>query len=172
MGYTPDLVAGVWIGNDNNTGLGGMGGGQTPAEIWRAFMLKAHKDIPVKEFEMSYVGGGIGELENDSKTSTHQPQNRRRDNNNGADRSDQATSNHQSAESNGATNAQRRNDNYDDNYDDNRSGANDGRDYRAIETSPPPSAPAATPAPAAPAAPPATPAEVPSMDDSVGKGRN
>lgn len=67
VGYTPDLVAGVWIGNDNNTGLGGMGGGNEPAQIWRSFMLKALASTPAHDFEgvSGYRSGTIGEMEDD-----------------------------------------------------------------------------------------------------------
>lgn len=70
VGYTPDLVAGVWIGNDNNTSLGGMGGGNQPAQIWRAFMIKALAHVPVKNFEGAAVSrsDSIGELEDDGKS--------------------------------------------------------------------------------------------------------
>ena len=53
VGYTPDLVAGVWIGNDSVSDLHGMAGGRTPAVIWQAFMLKAHAGLPVRHFESS-----------------------------------------------------------------------------------------------------------------------
>ena len=51
VGYTPDLVAGVWVGNDNNTSLDGMMGGQTPATIWSNFMQSALADVPVHDFD-------------------------------------------------------------------------------------------------------------------------
>ena len=50
VGYTPDLVAGVWIGNDSVSDLHGMSGGLTPAVIWQAFMQKAHAGLPVRSF--------------------------------------------------------------------------------------------------------------------------
>ena len=70
VGYTPDLVAGVWIGSDNNTSLGGMSGGLTPAVIWKAFMSKAVASMPVRNFDGSTgsKSGAIGELENDKKS--------------------------------------------------------------------------------------------------------
>ena len=70
VGYTPDLVAGVWIGNDNNTALHSMTGGQTPAEIWKAFMSKALATTPSKNFDGSAAGkyDAMGELEDDEKT--------------------------------------------------------------------------------------------------------
>jgi penicillin-binding protein 1A len=50
VGYTPDLVAGVWIGSDNNTSLNGMTGGNAPAEIWKAFMMKALSGVKATDF--------------------------------------------------------------------------------------------------------------------------
>ncbi|QYU66582.1 hypothetical protein J4558_16585 [Leptolyngbya sp. 15MV] len=41
IGYAGDLVVGVWIGNDDNTPLSGIGGGDLPARIWRDFMAQA-----------------------------------------------------------------------------------------------------------------------------------
>ena len=35
------LVVGVWVGNDDNTPLGGISGGTVPARIWRDFMQQA-----------------------------------------------------------------------------------------------------------------------------------
>ena len=50
VGYTPDLVAGVWIGNDSVSDLHGMSGGMTPAVIWQAFMQKALAQMPIRSF--------------------------------------------------------------------------------------------------------------------------
>lgn len=51
VGYTPDLVAGVWIGNDDNTSLDGIMGGQTPAATWQSFMSKALANVPAHDFD-------------------------------------------------------------------------------------------------------------------------
>ena len=50
VGYIPDLVAGVWIGNDSVSDLHGMSGGMTPAVIWQAFMQKALAQMPIRSF--------------------------------------------------------------------------------------------------------------------------
>lgn len=50
VGYTPDLVTGVWIGNDSVSDLHGMSGGMTPAVIWQAFMQKALAQMPIRSF--------------------------------------------------------------------------------------------------------------------------
>ncbi len=41
VGYAGDLVVGVWVGNDDNTPLGGITGGSVPARIWHDFMIRA-----------------------------------------------------------------------------------------------------------------------------------
>ncbi|MEO0879057.1 MAG: transglycosylase domain-containing protein [Pseudomonadota bacterium] len=46
MGYTAQMTAGVWVGNDNFRGMEKITGGKIPAEIWRDFMLAAHQDLP------------------------------------------------------------------------------------------------------------------------------
>jgi len=82
VGYTPDLVAGVWIGNDNNASLHSMTGGQTPAEIWKAFMSKALATTPAKNFDGSAAGknDAVGELEDDEKTAVkHKPSELKKD---------------------------------------------------------------------------------------------
>jgi penicillin-binding protein 1A len=38
IGFTGDLVVGVWVGNDNHSPTHGVVGGGLPAQIWRAFM--------------------------------------------------------------------------------------------------------------------------------------
>lgn len=46
VGYSGDLVVGVWVGNDDNTPLQGVTGGGLPAKIWRDFMRSARGAPP------------------------------------------------------------------------------------------------------------------------------
>lgn len=46
VGFTRDLVAGVWVGNDDNASMNKVTGGSVPAEIWNAFMTAVDKDTP------------------------------------------------------------------------------------------------------------------------------
>ncbi|MBY0407134.1 MAG: penicillin-binding protein 1A [Rickettsiales bacterium] len=46
MGYTPDLVAGVWVGNDDNSPMKKVTGGMLPARIWHDFMISALANTP------------------------------------------------------------------------------------------------------------------------------
>ncbi len=46
VGYTAQLVTGVWVGNDAFTSMNKVTGGTIPARIWKQFMLAAHQDLP------------------------------------------------------------------------------------------------------------------------------
>jgi penicillin-binding protein 1A len=47
LGYTSYLVAGVWLGNDDNSPTKKVSGGNLPVEIWSRFMKAAHEGVPV-----------------------------------------------------------------------------------------------------------------------------
>jgi penicillin-binding protein 1A len=46
IGYTADLVVGVWVGNDSGEPMNKVTGGGLPARIWRSFMEEALHDTP------------------------------------------------------------------------------------------------------------------------------
>ena len=51
IGYTPEIVAGVWVGFDNQASLGRKeSGGRVAAPIWLAFMQEALQGQPVTDF--------------------------------------------------------------------------------------------------------------------------
>jgi membrane peptidoglycan carboxypeptidase len=51
VGYTPQLVAAVWMGHaDGQRSLGNVFGGDTAARTWAAFMRPAHDGLPVLDF--------------------------------------------------------------------------------------------------------------------------
>jgi len=50
VGYAPDLVVGVWVGNNDNTPMRGVSGISGAAPIWHDVMVEALKDAPVKRF--------------------------------------------------------------------------------------------------------------------------
>jgi len=51
IGYTPSLVAGVWVGNNNNAPIEKGGAGVAAAgPIWQSFMTAALKDKPIETF--------------------------------------------------------------------------------------------------------------------------
>jgi membrane peptidoglycan carboxypeptidase len=48
VGFTPDLVVGVWVGNDDNSPMNAVTGGSVPTTIWRDFVSGAQKLRPVR----------------------------------------------------------------------------------------------------------------------------
>jgi penicillin-binding protein 1A len=48
VGFTADLVCGVWIGNDDNSPMIKATGGTVPARIFRAFMSDAEQGLPAR----------------------------------------------------------------------------------------------------------------------------
>jgi penicillin-binding protein 1A len=52
VGYSPNLVTGVWVGYDDRLVLGkGETGAMAALPIWMAFMKEALKDVPPEQFE-------------------------------------------------------------------------------------------------------------------------
>ncbi|MEO0327143.1 MAG: transglycosylase domain-containing protein [Pseudomonadota bacterium] len=47
VGYTANLITGIWYGNDDNSATKKVTGGSLPAQSWKTFMNAAHKDIPL-----------------------------------------------------------------------------------------------------------------------------
>lgn len=52
VGYTPDLVAAVWIGDDYGSETLGITGGSTPAVMWGQFMANALANTPASDFSV------------------------------------------------------------------------------------------------------------------------
>jgi penicillin-binding protein 1A len=48
VGYSADLVAGVWMGNDNEKPMKNVSGSGLPAILWGQIMKKAHENLPPK----------------------------------------------------------------------------------------------------------------------------
>jgi penicillin-binding protein 1A len=65
VGYTPDLVTAVWLGNDDYSRMNESYGGNIPARTWARFMEAALKDVPKHDFaypasevrKVAYCGG-------------------------------------------------------------------------------------------------------------------
>ncbi len=50
IGFTPDLLVGVWVGFDAERTLGSYTGGEAAVPIWTDFMTRALEGQPVREF--------------------------------------------------------------------------------------------------------------------------
>jgi len=49
VGYTGHLIAGVWLGNDDNSPTKKLTGGGMPVDIWSRFMKAAHQGLPMAD---------------------------------------------------------------------------------------------------------------------------
>jgi penicillin-binding protein 1A len=56
IGYTSNLVTGVWLGNDDNSPTKKATGGGLPVEVWTRFMRTAHQGVPVAALPNSQIG--------------------------------------------------------------------------------------------------------------------
>ena len=62
IGYTANLVTGVWLGNDDNSPTKKATGGGLPVEVWTRFMRSAHQGVPVASLPNSQRGGFMSNL--------------------------------------------------------------------------------------------------------------
>src|SRR4051795_12882142 len=62
IGYTANLVTGVWLGNDDNSPTKKATGGGLPVEVWSRFMKTAHEGVPVAALPSSQGGWGLSNL--------------------------------------------------------------------------------------------------------------
>jgi penicillin-binding protein 1A len=57
VGYVPQLVTAVWVGNLDNSPLPGITGGAVPAPIWAQFMRQAVADLEIESFPTPDLSG-------------------------------------------------------------------------------------------------------------------
>lgn len=80
IGYTPDVVTGVWVGNDDNTKNNNVTGGTVPAIIWKEVMTVAtepygssdfdYPEIDLKNYSSGKKADSYDESETDEQAST------------------------------------------------------------------------------------------------------
>ena len=59
IGFTGNLVAGVWVGNDDGEPMDEVTGGSLPARIWHDFMEAAHEGAPERPIPGIDAGGKL-----------------------------------------------------------------------------------------------------------------
>jgi penicillin-binding protein 1A len=75
IGYTANLVTGVWLGNDDNSPTKKATGGGLPVEVWSRFMRSAHQGVQVASLPNSQVGWAMSNLmQTSSQVSPPSPQ--------------------------------------------------------------------------------------------------
>ena len=62
IGYTAQLVTGVWLGNDDGSATKHVTGGGMPVDIWSRFMRGAHQGVPVAALPGAPSGGLLSNL--------------------------------------------------------------------------------------------------------------
>ena len=73
IGYTANLVTGVWLGNDDNSPTKKATGGGLPVEIWTRFMEAAHQGVPVALLPASQPGGLLTNIAQAMSSGTASP---------------------------------------------------------------------------------------------------
>lgn len=76
VGYTPSVVTGVWVGNDDNSRMGGLTGGTVPAIIWRDVMKKAtepygNEDFGYPDMLNTKAGKNVAALTNSTNSANY-----------------------------------------------------------------------------------------------------
>jgi penicillin-binding protein 1A len=62
VGFTADLVAGVWFGNDDSSPMNRVAGGGLPARTWKAFMTEAMRGVPPRQIPGAITPGALDDL--------------------------------------------------------------------------------------------------------------
>src|SRR3954469_8807929 len=62
IGYTANLVTGVWLGNDDNSPTKKATGGGLPVEVWTRFMRTAHEGVRVAALPGAQSGGMLAQI--------------------------------------------------------------------------------------------------------------
>jgi penicillin-binding protein 1A len=62
IGFTPNLVTGVWVGNDDTKPMKKVSGSTLPASIWHEYMADALRGVPVAEIPNQSDNGILSNL--------------------------------------------------------------------------------------------------------------
>ncbi len=73
VGYTPNLVAGVWMGNDDGEPMKKVTGGNLPAMLWGAVMKEAHKGVEVADLPTYIAPAVVAQTPRQPRKSTSRP---------------------------------------------------------------------------------------------------
>lgn len=65
IGFTSNIVVGVWFGNDNDSPMKKITGGTAPAILWKDFMTAAHRDIAPRGLGYGFEEPEAKKLNND-----------------------------------------------------------------------------------------------------------
>lgn len=74
VGFSADLVCGVWIGNDDNAPMNKATGGSLPARIFKRFMVEAEEGLPVRPLPGAQVVAANDQELAEQENADQQPQ--------------------------------------------------------------------------------------------------
>ncbi len=61
VGFTPDFVASVWVGNDDDSPMRKVTGGLVPAALWKQVMTVAERGLPPRPLDRTPEPAGVSE---------------------------------------------------------------------------------------------------------------
>lgn len=78
VGFTGNMILGIWYGNDDYTPMQQMTGGSLPAQTWHDIMVYAHQGIELKQIpglgpNGSAVGRGVAEGDSKERRASDRP---------------------------------------------------------------------------------------------------
>ncbi|PHS79220.1 MAG: penicillin-binding protein [Rhodospirillaceae bacterium] len=72
VGYTANLITGVWMGNDVGTPMKGVTGGSLPARLWKDFMVQATSNMTARALPSQQLPTAATELEQEISQKANQ----------------------------------------------------------------------------------------------------
>lgn len=75
IGFSPDLITGVWVGNDDSSPMNKVTGGLLPAQIWNGFMTVALQNRPNTPLQRAQPVGVVMAQSPDNSGVSGQPDN-------------------------------------------------------------------------------------------------
>lgn len=73
VGYTADLVVGVWVGNDDGAPMQKVTGGSLPAHIWQAFMERTQAGVAIADLPDAPAPVETASAANPALPAAHEP---------------------------------------------------------------------------------------------------
>jgi penicillin-binding protein 1A len=59
IGFTPEIIVGVWVGNDDNSPMDNVTGGGIPASIWHDFVMQAGRSLAMRSRPAEAANGTV-----------------------------------------------------------------------------------------------------------------
>ena len=67
IGFTANYVTGVWVGNDDDSSMDHVTGGNIPAQIWQDYMSDAHEGLPLTDLTRTSDAYRAGDVSDENR---------------------------------------------------------------------------------------------------------